>query len=200
MRLANCLLVLALLGVPTVASPQEVGFGVKGGLNLASMHFDPDPIADFGFRPGLVLGGFVSWPMSSRLAIQPEGLFSQKGANGSDEGVDGWIHLDYLEVPVLVQYALSESSSRTFNVFGGPSLGFNIKAKAGADVGDESVDEDISEDIEKFDFGVVFGAGVNFGRFTVDGRYTFGLSNINKDTTDGKAKNRTLAFLAGYRF
>ena len=45
-----------------------------------------------------------------------------------------------------------------------------------------------------------FGAGVNFGRFTVDGRYTFGLSNINKETEEGKAKNRTLAFLAGYRF
>jgi len=200
MRLARCVLVLALVSVPTAAAAQEVGFGVKGGLNLANIHFDPETGADFGFRPGLVLGGFVSWPMGSRLTIQPEGLFSQKGTSASDEGGEGWIHLDYVEVPVLVMYALSESSTRTFNVFGGPSLGFNVKARAGADFGDESFSEDISDEIESFDFGVVFGAGVNFGRFTVDGRYTFGLSNINKETEEGKAKNRTLAFLAGYRF
>jgi hypothetical protein len=200
MRLARYLLVVSILCVPAAAAAQEIGYGVKGGLNLASLSFDPEPGADFGLRPGVALGGFVSIPMGSRLTIQPEGFFSQKGANASEEGVDAWIHIDYLEVPVLVQYALTSSSTRTFNVFAGPSLGFKLRARTGADFGEDSFDEDISEEIESFDFGVAFGAGVNFGRLSVDGRYTLGLSNINKDTEEGKAKNRTLAFLAGYRF
>ena len=200
MRLARSLLVLAILCIPAAAAAQEVGYGVKGGLNLATLSFDPDAGADFGFRPGVVLGGFVSIPMGPRLTIQPEGLFSQKGGNASEEGVDAWIRFDYLEVPVLVQYAVTSSSTNTFNVFAGPSLAFKLKARSGAEFGDDSFDEDISEETETFDFGIVFGAGVNFGRFSVDGRYTFGLSNINKDTEEGKIKNRTLAFLAGYRF
>jgi len=200
MRLARSLLVLAILCIPTAAAAQEVGYGVKGGLNLATLSFDPDPGADFGIRPGVVLGGFVSIPMGPRLTIQPEGLFSQKGANASEEGADAWIRLDYLEVPVLVQYAVTSSSTNTFNVFAGPSLAFKLKARSGAEFGEDSFEEDISEGTESFDFGVVFGAGVNVGRFSVDGRYTFGLSNINTDTEEGKIKNRTLAFLAGYRF
>jgi hypothetical protein len=200
MRLFRCLLVCAILSIPAAAVAQEASFGVKGGLNLASIHFDPDQLADFGARPGLVLGGFVNLPIGSRLAIQPEGLFSQKGTDASEDGVDAWVRLDYFEVPVLVQYAVSQSSARAFHVFAGPSMAFNLKAESGADFGEESIDEDIDDDIEDFDFGIVFGASVSFGRFILDGRYTFGLSNINVDTEEGKAKNRTLSFLAGVLF
>ena len=55
--------------------------------------------------------------------------------------------------------------------------------------------------MERFDLGLVAGAGLEFGRFVIDGRYTWGLSNINKDESeDVKIKNRVFAVMAGIRF
>ena len=64
------------------------------------------------------------------------------------------------------------------------------------------MDVDIpDEDIKGVDLGVVVGAGVTFGRFTIDGRYTTGLSNLNSDDSDSTTvKNRAFAVLAGVRF
>jgi hypothetical protein len=200
MHFFRCLLVMTVLVAPAAAAAQEVGFGVKGGINLATFDFDEDPGGDLGLKPGVALGAFVRLPVGERLAIQPEGFFSQKGTDVSNAGVDAWVRLDYLEVPVLVQYAIAKSSTRAFNVFGGPSVAFNLRAESGAEVGGETVDTDIDEDIEDFDFGIVVGAGVDFGRLTLDGRYTFGVSNISTDSGDPKARNRTLAFMAGIRF
>lgn len=200
MNLRYSLLVVAVLLCPSATTAQEVAYGVKGGINFATIAFDPEPGADFGLRPGLVIGGFVTMPLGARLAIQPEGLFSQKGTSASEGGVDAKVRLDYLEVPVLVRYVVSESSARTIHAFGGPALAFKLRANSSADFGGESVDTDIDEDIEDFDVGIVFGAGVDFGRLTAEGRYTLGLSNISADPDDPKARNRTLAFLAGVRF
>jgi hypothetical protein len=57
------------------------------------------------------------------------------------------------------------------------------------------------EEIETVDLGVAVGAGVAFGRLTIDGRYTIGLDNISTDKSDStKVRNRCLAVLAGFRF
>jgi hypothetical protein len=48
---------------------------------------------------------------------------------------------------------------------------------------------------------VVAGAGVNFGRFTLDGRYTWGLTNLNSLRDDEmKIRNRVFSIMAGVRF
>ena len=61
--------------------------------------------------------------------------------------------------------------------------------------------DDIGDEIESFDYGLVFGAGWEAGRLTIDGRYTWGLSRINVDEADPqKTMHRVIAVLAGIRF
>jgi Outer membrane protein beta-barrel domain len=200
MRLLRCLLILVLLGVPSAVAAQDISFGVKGGLNLSTTSYDPEPDVGIGLRPGVVLGGFVNFPLGSRLAIQPEGFFSQKGNKLELPDTDLTVELDYIEVPILLQYAFSSSPGRGFFVFGGPSIAFKIDAEVGATVGEEEDEFPIDDDVEDFDIGVTAGAGYNFGLYTIDGRYTFGFSNTNVDKVLPKSRNLTIAILLGVHF
>ena len=89
----------------------------------------------FGYRIGLIAGGFFTWPIGSHLDVQPEGLFSQQGATVDASGVDSvTIKFDSIVIPILVRYKL-RSTGQGLVIFGGPSLGFKLKAKATANVG-----------------------------------------------------------------
>jgi hypothetical protein len=49
--------------------------------------------------------------------------------------------------------------------------------------------------------GLVAGAALELGPLVLDGRYTWGLVNIAKDTSDpGTAKNRVFSATIGIRF
>jgi hypothetical protein len=185
-------------GAPAAA--QGLNWGVKGGVNFATLSVDEEPKPEFQYRIGLIAGGFVTWPMASHLDVQPEALFSQQGATFDALGAGSTIKTDYLVIPILVRYKLN-SSGRGLVLFAGPSLAFKLSANATADFGGGSVTDDISDEIESFDYGLVFGGGWEAGRLSIDGRYTWGLSRINVDGADPqKTMHRVIAVLAGVRF
>jgi Outer membrane protein beta-barrel domain len=200
MRVLSGVLVLFLL-CGSQAMAQGVSWGVKGGVNLATLSSDQDPGPDFKYRIGLVAGGFFTWPIGSRLDVQPEVLFSQQGASFDAPDLGSVIiKLDSLVTPILVRYKLS-SSSRGLVLFGGPSFGFKLTAKATAESSGQKTTDDIGDELESFDYGVVFGAGWEAGRLTIDGRYTWGLSALGKDQNDPeKITHRVIAVMAGIRF
>jgi outer membrane immunogenic protein len=198
MRVLYGLVVLVLL-CGSQATAQETSWGVKGGVNLATLSSE-DPDTDFKYRIGLVVGGFFTWPLGAHLDLQPEGLFSQQGAKLSDTAVVATIKIESLVVPILVRYKL-RPSGRGLVFFAGPSLGFKLSAKATAEAGGQNTNDDIGEALESFDYGVVFGAGWEAGRFSIDGRYTWGLSRLGVDEDDSdKTTHRVITVLAGVRF
>ena len=200
-RVLRFLPALMLSIVPCTAAAQGISYGVKGGINFATLDLDPSLDSNSGYRIGIVAGGFVALPLGSRLTIQPEGLFSQKGEQADLDGVEVKLELDYIEVPVLVKYAITQGASRSFHVFGGPSMAFKIQSKATASFGGTTVETGEDDIVKDTDFGVVFGAGMDFGKWSVDGRYTLGLVNINGDDEDEtKIKSRAISVLAGIRF
>jgi len=198
MRLLSAGVVLVVLWAPQ-AIAQESSWGVKGGVNFATLDSGEGPDIPFEYRLGLVAGGFVTWPIGSHLDIQPEALYSQMGATLEVLGVDSEIKTDYLVTPILVRYRLQSSGSGLV-LFGGPSLGFKLSAKSVSEFGDFTSEDDISDEIESVDYGVVFGAGWEAGRLTIDGRYTWGLNNISTREDDPKTQHRVISVLAGVRF
>ena len=204
MRLCSIALTLVLAHAAAAsAQGRPAAVGVKAGVNLADLNFEAEDISlSFDSRTGFVGGLFVVWPADSRVALQAEGLFSQKGAKVSEEGASGKVKLDYFDVPVLARFSSPVSGGTSFNVFAGPSFGFKLSAKTkGGFDGEEEESMDIDDEIEGFDIGFVAGAGLEFGRFVLDGRYTWGLTDIDKDKTDEvKIKNRVFSIMAGIRF
>ena len=203
MRLIPIVLAL-IVGSSGMAAAQDapVAVGVKAGVNFANLNFDADDASvNFDQRKGFVGGLFVVWPANSLVALQSEVLYSQKGAQIEEGGMTAKLKLDYVDIPVLARVSSPASGGASFHVFAGPSFAVRVSAKTEANFEGEEESEDVDDDVERFDLGLVAGAGLEFGRFVIDGRYTWGLSNINKDDEDDvKIKTRVFAVMAGIRF
>jgi outer membrane immunogenic protein len=200
---ATVILVFVLLaagGQDAIA--QDATWGIKGGLNLATLDSDEEPQPEFKFRIGFAAGGFFTWPLSSRLDVQPELLYSQMGAKLDAAGLNSAsIELDSFVAPILVRYKFA-SADRGLFVFGGPAIAFNVRAEVVVESTNNTIKEDIGDDIEDVDYGVVFGAGWQSGRWSIDGRYHWGLSTIGSDEAEPatKTRHRVISVLAGVRF
>ena len=209
MRLVFLLIVGFLVGAASTALAQERQLGFKAGVNAAALSSDDDIENGYGERRvGVVAGGFAVLPVRGRLALQFEALFSQKGAKQSaeEEDLTATLELDYLDFPILARLAGPALDSTRLHVFAGPSVSYRMGAHSrlvftGFDFAQGSA-ENIEEDVSLFNFGVVAGVGADIGRrLVVDVRYTWGLSNVFKDTVgDATVKHRVLSLMAGVRF
>lgn len=207
MRLAVSAVVLAFVLLASPAAAQQRQFGFKVGPSFVAVDVD-DADVDYKRRVVATFGGFAVIPMSERVAAQVELLWSPKGGKLASEleGVSLKLKLDYAEVPVLARVAVTRSTSGSFFIFGGVAPAFRTSAKiesavtgGGMTYGDSI---DIGVDYERFDVGIVLGAGMDIGQWiVVDGRYTWGLLDVNRNpVVTASIKNRALTFMGGVRF
>ena len=199
--------VVALLGIaaiPAVAQAQP-SVGVRVGVNLANLSSDPAPPSPVELETltGLVAGAFVTLPITEVFAFQPEVLFSRQGAKVSDSTMTVRTKLDYVQVPLLARIRTGTRSPLAI-VFG-PSLGFRTGATLSGPGIPAEATAGYEDQFKGFDFGLAAGAVIDVGHLVFDARYTWGLTNILKDSIEGepntdKAKNRVLSLSAGVRF
>jgi hypothetical protein len=195
-------LVVAVAATPGFAQGLESA-GAKAGVNFARIDANDPAFDDLGTKIGLVAGAFVEFGVNDVFSVQPEVLYSQKGAKGTvmfDEAVDVTITTDYVEIPILMKFTLGGGRVRPF-VFTGPVPAMNIGAKVKLEALGEALEEDLSEDVKTADFGWVFGGGFEAGGFSVDARYTLGLTNFNEptfDDADDDIKNHAFSVLVGF--
>ncbi|MFO7587652.1 MAG: porin family protein [Gemmatimonadota bacterium] len=198
---------LALLAPRTSSAQVAIDLGVKGGLAISDLDVEDDEGIDS--RTGLVGGGFATFGIGNNFFIQPELLYSMKGAKGDVEGVDATFKLDYFEIPVLfgARFPIANSPIEP-RVFAGPAVAFEMSCKIDGEEGGVSVSvdcEDLGLDTKSVDFGVAFGAGFGYAleklSIIVDGRYDLGIANIDDSGFDtGDVKNRAWQFMAGVAF
>ena len=173
----------------------QTSFGVKAGVNLANLSIDE---ADDTFEPenrtGFVAGVFVTVRGGGIFAFQPEALISSQGAKFSDSVNSGTAKIDYFQVPLLARIGPSNVA-----VVVGPSIGFRINAKLSGD-GISVDNEDFSDQIKRMDYGLVAGVTADVGKLVLDGRYTWGLTNIEEEATAAQTKNRVISLTLGLRF
>lgn len=171
------ILFAVLLAVTAVAGANaQVALGIKGGLNFANVDVsDASPDSKTGYH----FGAFAEIGMGG-IAVQPELLFSTKGADKFD--------LSYLEIPIL----LKKNFAKVLNIHLGPQFGILTKA--------ESDGTDVKDFLKSSDISGVIGAGVNLPMGLVGGaRYVLGLSDIN-DGLGSKIKNKTFQIYVGWKF
>jgi len=206
--------IVLLFALTSMASAQGLtGYGLKGGLNLANISEDWSEDwdgVDKKMKLGFCVGGFVTYSINEMFAIQPEVLYTQKGAKWEAEDWNDTEKLTYLEIPVLAKVTIPTQGNISPNLFVGPSLGILLSAKYLEEWDGESEETDIKDDMKSTDFGLVFGAGVDIGMphsaITVDGRYTLGLTNTcepyeyDGEEIECEEKNGVISFTVGYSF
>ena len=184
------------------ASAQITGRGLRAGLNLSTL----DTSGAAGDAPverqmrGL-FAGFLTWPVTPWLELQPEAIYTMKGAKTGETGVAAKALLDYFEVPILGRVTRGASGARRFYAAAGVALGVLVRAKTRADFGRSTEEIDIRDEVETLDWGAVVGGGFELGSVVVDVRYTHGLRDIDRDAADDvKVRNRAASLSAGVRF
>lgn len=196
-------LALALtLGVAGAAQAQSARFGVKAGASLTSVTGkDSDGAkSKFGFNGGVM----ANFALNDMFSIQPEVLYSMKGAK-SDDGSDLRTNLNYIDVPVLAK--VSTGATGLFFELG-PQIGFLASAKNK----DNNNSVDVKDAFSSVDFGYAAGLGFqSAGGAMVGLRYNGGFTNIGKSytystpfgsvTTDASnTKNSAFQLYVGFLF
>jgi hypothetical protein len=191
---------LLLTCAPTLCA-QDRGLGITGGVVLATQQISGESNPpSFGTRVAAVVGAFYTLPAGSRLGVQVEGLYVMKGAKLDVLGIASTVQVDYFEVPILARWRLGDGH-RHYYVDGGVAPAFLLRARAATAFTGGTEELDITDAVDRLDLGVAAGGGIVIGAFSIDGRLTFGLRDIDADKTDSShTKNRVVAVTAGYRF
>ncbi len=185
--------ITAIISGSFIANAQHVQFGLKGGLNVATVNIDNSNL-NVDPRISAHVGGLAHIHLSKEFAIQPELTFSGQGyqVNGSGTNSDQHFNLSYINLPVLLQYMFESG----FRIETGPQLGLLVGAKY--KVG--SVETDIKDSFKKVDIGWGLGLGyITKSGFGIDARYNLGLSKINDNNSD-KVTNRVFQAGVFYQF
>jgi len=168
-------------------SSSAVTFGIKAGLNVASINDDA-----FKAKAGIYGGVFANIPVASSFSVQPELLYNGMGAKF--EGLsDVRLNLDYISVPVMLQYNLLPE----LYVEAGPQFSFAINKKVKGDAGSADVD-----DLFKgFDLGIGLGAGYYFDqKFGLTARFVAGVTDIAENNPGDAIRNNLFQVGVAYKF
>lgn len=183
-------------------------FGIKGGVNFSNLY--TEDVDDNNVLTSFNVGVFVSMPLTNFLSIQPEFLYSRKGAelvydNAFASGT-GKFKLNYIEAPILLKVNLTKN----LNVHAGPYFAYLIDAQVTneSSSGNFDFEENIdNDDFNKFDYGLSAGAGFDFESIGFGVRYNYGLSTVGKERsflgttyTFPDGKNSNLSIYAAYKF
>lgn len=143
----------------TFAHAQKTKFGIKAGVDFASIKVEVAGVKGTSSETGFFLGGFATLGISEKFAVQPELLYVAI----SDS--------NFFSVPVLARYTFAEK----FSALAGPSFNYfsdaeEDKLKVNLDLG---ATYDITEEIDvnaKYSLGfgdvavngIFIGAGYRF--------------------------------------
>jgi hypothetical protein len=196
----------------------QATFGVRAGLNLAKMsgkNFDVDGL-DTKTLPSFNLGLITELGVSESFFVESGLYISGKGTKAeTDLGVGvgkgtGTFSALYLEIPLNASFK-ADLGGAMLNVFAGPYFAIALSGKNKAEFPSalSSLDSeedlkfgtDVTDDAKRTDFGLNFGAGVQFESIVVRAQYGLGLTNLDPEgDSDFEMKNGVIGISLGYMF
>ncbi|MBA2563312.1 MAG: PorT family protein [Chitinophagaceae bacterium] len=186
----NILLVLAIVSFNAVFA-QKAHPGLKGGLNFSNILYQNTDASDY--KVGFHVGGVAHIHVTKKFAIQPELIYSEQGRKFTLLNNEYTTRLGYINIPVLAQYMFNNG----FRLQAGPQLGFLVSAK-------EKYNRIIVDQKDKYNStDISFAAGIGYlgpSGLGIDGRWVFGLSNINENSNGTKASNNVAQLGIFYMF
>ena len=180
-------LIIVLVGFGTAYSQAGLRLGLKGGLNFANLDVDNLSTSN---RTGYHVGAFATVKLT-KIAIQPEIIFSSQGSNvdlGSGFG-EVKQQFNYVNIPILLKLYLAAG----LNLQLGPQFGFLTSA--------EFDENDIKDELKNSDISLALGAGwdLPIAGLVVDARYNLGLNDVSDSAVFGDTKNRVFQLSLGIR-
>ncbi|RHU25351.1 MULTISPECIES: porin family protein [Parabacteroides] len=197
MKKVTGLVLVILMVFIAVPAKSQLKFGVKGGLNISSVHMNSDILkADnvTGFQIGPMIETTI--PLIG-IGLDAAILYSQKGVDMKTEGTvtSTSMKTDYLDIPVNLKWKFGIPLVKAY-LSAGPYVGFRV--------GGDKIWNVLGEQIKakNFSAGLNFGVGAELiSHLQVGINYGLGLTdNYSSDKFDMKAKNRGWSITAAVLF
>ena len=198
------------LVLSSLTQAQDIYYGAKVGGNVSHLFYSGD---DTNFNDvskmklSTHIGGFVEIMLDDFFAIQPELLYSVKGARFIDLEDDDYkssLVLKYISIPVVGKYYVTKH----LDIEIGPQIAYLLSAKSvirgdafQSNYGDEAASVDQKDMLRDFDLGITGGVGYVFDTgFYLNARYNMGVLNAyeSKPEFDDVLRNGTIQFSVGY--
>lgn len=168
--------------------------GIKGGLNASSLFYDSQGASNKNERIGFHAGVFTQIPAGEFFAIQPELLYTTKGASATYNALTfngkNTFKLNYAELPVLATFKLGQAVELQAGPYVAYLLNSNINSNGDFGTGTAAINRN---NLNKVDYGVAGGLNIYFGKAFIGARYEQGLQRIANSgaarTLLGNAKN-----------
>jgi len=209
----------------TVALATQAQVYVQGGLNLANITKTKDGQTEKNnILPSFNVGILGRLPVADMFSLESGVLLTGHGSkaetyfNGGSDYVKTKFNPIYIQVPLnaVVKIPLQEKSNVFFSAGPYAAIGIGGKSRTDSKFGplqsssvkniEFSNDDPFTSEqedagynkLKRFDFGLNFGGGVQFGSVILKANYGLGLTKINStqsnNNADDKNKYRTLSF------
>ena len=199
-KMLGCLLV-ALCGLIAIPANAQFRIGVKGGLNVSSVHIDKE-LLDASNVTGFHIGPMIELMSGTGLGLDAAILYSQKGLEAKGVGsVKHSMKTDYLDVPVNLKWKFGLPIVKAY-LAAGPYVGFRVGGDKFWEMPGSVVDQ---VKAKTFSAGVNLGVGVELIRFLQVG-FTYGLGltdnySVDKGSlSEGAGKSRGWSLTAAILF
>jgi len=187
-------LLLLLFTLPSLHA-QDLKYGLKAGLNIASLNWSDDDFSTSS-RLGAHFGGFVNYKLKEKLALHSELFYSTGGGKWETDNNEGEVKIAYITLPVLVQYDVIE------NLYLEGGLQYNFLLSNKEAVGDDDDFDDLTDNFKSGTFGFAIGAAYRLDTLLpglIAGiRYTADITELNDidvNAGDYKTSMIQLSFL-----
>ncbi len=184
------LLFVILLSATPARSQHYIG--VIGGVNYANLNIDLEPPDDdFDRLTRFGLGAVVGLNLHKNLTLHFEPMYLRKGGKQRAFALElGNAEFSYkaatIEIPVFLKAGIDSGVLRPY-LLAGPIFGLILDTSLEVKAAGLELEGDADEISKTVEFGLGFGGGLDLsvGKHTifVEGRYTFGLTRVNKDGT-----------------
>ncbi|MBC8154642.1 MAG: PorT family protein [Bacteroidetes bacterium] len=180
-RAGVLLALISIMARPAAVHAQSTArFGIKGGLNASTLFIDN--VDNRRERIGFHAGVFAQAPITSFIAIQPELLYTTKGAS-ADYNLPlfrgkNTFQLNYAELPLLLTFKLGNTAELQAGPYAAYLLNANIKTEGSFGSGTRDINAD---NFNRLDYGLAGGLNVYFGKALIGLRYGQGLNRIASD-------------------
>ena len=199
MKKVTGLVLIILMAFIAVPAKSQLKFGVKGGLNISSVHLNSDILkADnvTGFQIGPMIETTI--PLIG-VGLDAAILYSQKGMDvKSETGTSTNVKTDYIDVPVNLKWKFGLTIIKGY-LAAGPYIGFRVGGDKFWEIPGSVVGQ---VKAKNFSAGLNFGAGVELiSHLQVGINYGLGLTdNYSAEKYDLNAKNRGWSVTAAILF
>jgi hypothetical protein len=174
----------------------QMKFGRIFGVNISEMTFNVNGISlEPTSMTGIHFGGCMEFPLKWGFAFQPGASFSAKGTSYDIDSITYLLSPIYIEMPVNLVYSFGSEVFRV-TLYAGPYIAIGID---GMKIEGANPSRSIyygsgeGKDINLFDMGMNFGAGISFKGLMVSAQYGIGLANIAPDSqSDIEMKNNVI--------